>query len=141
MTAEVCYPLGESPAGTLHTPTDVPLEDVSLEAVLDGSVKAHDLRISTETLFMQAEIAERSGFKQLAENLRRAAEMVSMPDSEILRIYSALRPRRSTEAELLQIAAELEEGYGASRVAGFIREAALAYQTRRLTRDDAPPTS
>ena len=141
MTAEIRYPLGESPAGTLQSSTGLPLEDLSLDAVLDGSLKAHDLRICQETLCMQAEIAGRSGFIQLAENLRRAAEMVSMSDGEILRIYSALRPRRSTSVELLQIASDLEAKYGASRVAGFIREAAQAYQARRLTREEAPSSS
>ena len=37
---------------------------------------------------------------QLAENLRRAAELAPLPDDTILEIYTALRPARSSAAEL-----------------------------------------
>ena len=138
VTAEPRYPLGEMPAGSLFTPTGLPLEEITLEAVLDGSLGAQDLRISRDTLILQAEIAEGSGFTQLGQNLRRAAEMASIPDHEILQIYTALRPRRSTYAGLIQLAADLENRYAASLLADFIREAAGAYRARRLTRDDPP---
>ncbi|MGQ9533490.1 MAG: diol dehydratase small subunit, partial [Desulfotomaculales bacterium] len=83
-----------------------------------------------ETLRLQAEIAAAVGRRQLAENLRRAAELTAIPDERILEIYNALRPYRSTKAELLAIADELESRYGARINAAFIREAAEVYERR-----------
>ncbi len=83
-----------------------------------------DLRVTAEALEHQAEVAEGEGRPQLAENLRRAAELVNVPEDEILRIYNAMRPNRSTRGELLAIAQQLEAAYGAKRCAALIREAA-----------------
>ncbi len=44
----------------------------------------------------------------VARNFRRAAELIAIPDERILAIYNALRPFRSSQAELLAIADELE---------------------------------
>ena len=41
-----------------------------------------------------------AGRPQLADNLLRAAELAPLPDETILEIYTALRPRRSSAAEL-----------------------------------------
>jgi propanediol dehydratase small subunit len=46
-------------------------------------------------------------------------------------VYSALRPRRATAAELEDWAARLES-LGAERTAAFVREAAAAYAERGL---------
>ena len=54
--------------------------------------------ISSETLLHQAEVAEQAGRRQLGENLRRAAELVPVPDDFLLQVYNALRPHRSTFA-------------------------------------------
>ena len=43
------------------------------------------------------------GREAFAGNLRRAAELISVPDERILEIYNALRPYRSTKEELLNI--------------------------------------
>jgi propanediol dehydratase small subunit len=51
-------------------------------------------------------------------------------DERILQIYNALRPYRSTKAELLAIADELEHQYGAKINAEFVREAAAVYEAR-----------
>ena len=48
------------------------------------------------------------GFRQLAANLRRAAELTAVPNAELLRMYEMLRPGRSTYAELQELAARLE---------------------------------
>ncbi|GIV84471.1 MAG: hypothetical protein KatS3mg052_1478 [Candidatus Roseilinea sp.] len=82
----------------------------------------------------QAGAAQAAGFTQLAENLRRAAELTAVPKEELLRIYEALRPGRATQAELLAIAEALERDYGAQQTAAFIREAAAEYARRRLFR-------
>jgi propanediol dehydratase small subunit len=135
MASETRYPLGDQPLDAVHTATGKPVDQITLDAVLQGRVSATDLRISGETLRKQADIAEQAGFKPFAENLRRAAELVDIPDDELMRIYTALRPLRSTYAELSALADELERGYGAVRMAGLIRAAAEAYAARGMTRE------
>ncbi|MGH3132503.1 MAG: diol dehydratase small subunit [Gaiellaceae bacterium] len=49
-------------------------------------------------------------------------------------MYTALRPRRATAAELEEWAARLE-GHGAEKSAAFVREAATAYSERGLLAD------
>ena len=136
MATEYCYPLGQHHADSLRAATGLTLGQLTLDAVMEGRVDSGGLRISDETLRMQAAIAERAGFRQFAENLRRGAELVNVPESEILRVYTALRPRRSTYAELLNLAEKLEQQYRANLVAKMIREAAEAYKVRGLSRDN-----
>lgn len=121
------YPLSEKRPDRLTTPTGAAWKDIDLQSVLDGTLGMSDLRIAPETLELQARIAESAGRRQLAENLRRAAELVGVPESKILEVYQALRPGRSTPAELECLAGELESQYQASRCARFLREAAQAY--------------
>lgn len=90
--------------------------------------------ISYETLVHQAEIAERAGRRQLAENLRRAAELVDVPDDFILQVYNALRPRRSTAAELAAYALRLRDEFHAPHCARWMEEAAAVYAGRHLLR-------
>lgn len=125
------YPLSQKHPELLKSATGKSFTDITLEEVLKGNVKADDLRISPETLLMQAEIAEKVGRKQFANNLRRAAELTRVPDERILEIYNALRPYRSTKEELLAIADELENKYNAPICAAFVREAADVYERRK----------
>jgi propanediol dehydratase small subunit len=85
-----------------------------------------DMRVTAASLDRQARIAESAGRRQLAENLRRAAELVDVPDSVILRVYNALRPGRATAADLTALAGDMETVYGARRCAALIREACLS---------------
>ncbi len=103
---------------------------VDLTAVAAGELSIDDLQITPETLRAQAAIAEQAGFVQLAQNLRRAAELTAVPNTELLAMYEALRPRRSTYAALLALAERLAERYGAPQTAAFVREAADAYRAR-----------
>jgi propanediol dehydratase small subunit len=128
------YPLGLKRPDLLHTPTGKNYSDLTLEAALRGEVQADDLRISPETLQMHAQICDSLGKVQLAKNFRRAAELIGISDARILEIYNALRPRRSTKEELLDIAEELETHYKARENAAFIREAAGVYERRNLLR-------
>ncbi len=123
------YPLSEKRPDRLTTPTGVSWKDIDLQSVLDGSLRMSDLRIAPETLELQAQIAESAGRRQLAENLRRAAELVNVPETRILEVYQALRPGRSTPSRLEELAAELESEYRARRCARFLREAAQAYHS------------
>jgi propanediol dehydratase small subunit len=108
-----------------------PVEEITVEAAVRGELGPTDVRIHPETLRRQADVAERHGNPELAENLRRAAELAALPDAEVLAIYEALRPRRATGAELESIAARLEGG-GARRCAALVREAAEIYGDRHL---------
>ena len=123
------YPLSEKRPDRLATPTGVSWKDIDLQSVLDGSLRMSDLRIAPETLELQAQIAESAGRRQLAENLRRAAELVRVPETKILEVYQALRPGRSTPSQLKRLAGELESEYQARRCARFLREAAQAYHS------------
>ena len=83
---------------------------------------------------MQAAVALAAGRTQLAESLERAAELAAVPDELLLEVYTALRPRRATAAELEEWASRLE-AHGAAKTAAFVREAAVAYAERGLLVD------
>ena len=98
--------------------------------VINGELSADDMRIAPETLEMQAQVAESVHREAFAGNLRRAAELIAVPDDRLLEIYNALRPYRSTKQELLDIAGELDGKYGAKTAASLVREAAEVYEKR-----------
>jgi len=108
------------------------VESLTLEAVRAGEIGVADLRIHPETLERQAVVAEQHGNPQLADNLRRAAELTLLPDDEVLGIYEALRPGRSTAAELAELAGSLADR-GLPRCAALVAEAADVYARRGLT--------
>jgi propanediol dehydratase small subunit len=118
------YPFYETSRGRLRLPGGRKLEELTLEAVLEGRIGPAELGIAPETLRAQAEVAEGAGFRQLAATLRRAAELARLPEEKVLAIYEALRPRRASARELEAVARELEEVHGAPLTAAFVREAA-----------------
>lgn len=133
---ELDYPLGEKRKEWLKTPTGKTLDDITLENVLDENIKAQDIRISSETLNLQGEVAETAGQPTIKRNFQRASELVKISDERILEIYNALRPNRSSKEELLAIADELENKYGAVVNTNFVREAADIYEKRGKLRKD-----
>ena len=108
------------------------VDQLTVEAVRAGEVGLADLRIHPETLERQAVVAEQHGNPQLAENLRRAAELTRLPDEEVLAVYEALRPGRSTPAQLTELAASLG-ARGLPRCAALLTEAAEVYARRGLS--------
>ncbi len=130
------YPLYSKHPEYIKTNTGKSLDDITLQNIADGNIKAEDVRISPQTLAMQSQIAESMGRPQLAENFRRAQELIAVPDARILEMYNALRPNRSTKQELLSIADELENQYKAVITAGLVREAAEVYERRNKLRKD-----
>ena len=110
-----------------------PLEELTLETAVRGGLVPADLRVHPETLRRQAQVAEQHGNPQLGENLRRAAELTALTDDEVLAVYEALRPGRSTGAELEALAARLDTA-AAARNAALVREAAVVYERRGLLR-------
>lgn len=126
------YPLGTRRPDLITTPSGASLDDLSLDQLRAGVIAAEDVRATPKTLRMQAEIAETVNRHQLAENLRRAAELTRVPDDVILAIYTALRPGRSNAAGLKEWARTLEDDFDAPSVAAFVREALEASISRGL---------
>ena len=118
------YPLSEKSPELLRTPSGVRFADITLEAVMAGAIGMEDLRVTAEALEMQAQVADAANRPQLAENLRRAAELVAVPEETILEIYRALRPGRADRESLSALAERLTTEYGAVRCAALVREAA-----------------
>jgi len=127
------YPLAETQADAVVGLRGRRLSDITLDAVLDGSVTMADLRITPEALRAQAEIARDAGRPTLALNFERASELVNVPQDVIMQVYELLRPGRArTKQQLLDTAAMLSTQYGAMRIAAFVEEAAEIYEQRGL---------
>ena len=124
-------PVPGSDPRTCRALSDRLLDEITLEAAVRGDLSPADLRVHPETLRQQAGIAEEHVNLQLGENLRRAAELTALADDDVLAIYEALRPGRSTRAELASIAARLEAAE-APLCAALVREAAAVYERRGL---------
>lgn len=130
------YPLAQKRPDLVKTSTGLSLADITLDKVASGKVNFEDMKIRPETLEYQAQIAEACGRPQLANNIRRAAELTRLSDQRVLEIYESLRPYRSSKKELLDIANELESQYQARICAALVREAAEVYEKRgRLRRE------
>ena len=106
--------------------------ELTLEAVRRGELGLPDLRIHPGTLERQAAVAGRHGNPQLAENLRRAAELTKLTDEEVLAIYEALRPGRPPAAAARGSAADLGSPPGLPLCAALLAEAAAVYARRGL---------
>jgi propanediol dehydratase small subunit len=125
------YPLAESDAGEARTSSGRRIAEITLDAVVRGEIGPGDIRISPDVLRQQADFAEQGGNPQLADNLRRGAELVAFSDEDLLELYESLRPGRSSALELEQLADRLETG-GAVLCAALVREARGAYVRRGL---------
>jgi propanediol dehydratase small subunit len=122
-------------SNSVHTASGRTLDELNIEALRAGELTAEDFCISGETLHRQADAAEAAGYWQLAENLRRAAELTGISNQEMLDIYNALRPSRSTYNELITLADRLENDLDAPLTAAFVRGAAQVYQERGILRN------
>jgi propanediol dehydratase small subunit len=134
MNPNPTYPLADDDPNTIQSASGRTLSELTLDAVLSHDLNAADFRIHPETLRRQAEISRQAGIDRLAENLGRASELTSVPNTIILEIYHALRPGRSSYPELTALAEQLEQEYHAPHTASLVRQAAEAYQTRGLLR-------
>ena len=77
------YPLANKHPEWVKTATNKTLDDFTLENVLSNKVTAQDMRITPETLRLQASIAKDAGRDRLAMNFERAAELTAVPDDRI----------------------------------------------------------
>jgi propanediol dehydratase small subunit len=123
----------------IRSQTGRALDELTLENLLAGNLTPDDFRISAETLCAQAEAAEAAGYRQVAENFRRAAELTQLSNEEVLAMYTTLRPGRTTYTQLIALAERLENALAAPLTAALVREAAEVYRERGLvdTRRDA----
>jgi propanediol dehydratase small subunit len=129
--AELRYPLGQHNRGDVRSQTGKTADELTVDDIRSGVVTATDAAVDPDTLRRQAEFAEQGGNPQLADNLRRGAELALFSDDDVLRFYDALRPGRSSVAELEKIATELDAG-GGERCAALVREAIEHYRRRGL---------
>ncbi|WP_085650368.1 diol dehydratase small subunit [Limosilactobacillus reuteri] len=130
------YPLYEKHRDIIKTPSGKSLDDVTLESIDKGQIDRKDLRITSEALKMQGDVAGAAGRKTLQMNFYRAAELTRIPDDRLLEMYNALRPYRSTKQDLLDIANELRTKYNAKICAGWFEEAAKYYESRKKLKGD-----
>ena len=128
------YPLMATVGDDLTSSGGRRLAEVPLDAVAADALAADDIQVSAATLAAQADIAEQAGYRALAQNLRRAAELTAVPNEELLKMYEQVRPGRSTYIELVRLADRLEQQFAAPITAEFVREAAQVYRNRNLLR-------
>lgn len=126
------YPLQEKHADVIKSKSGKKLDEFTIEHVLSDKISSEDIKISKEVLFLQAEVARQQGKIQMAKNFIRAAELVDVPDDEILRIYNLMRPYRATEMDFLETAQKLKFKYNAPICSDFIMETLEIYQKRDL---------
>ncbi len=117
----------------IRTASGRALSELTLDALRNGTLDRGDLRISREQLEAQAAAADAAGLRQLAENLRRAAELTAVANDRVFAIYDRLRPGRATHGELMALAKTLADEQ-LPRLAAFVREAADAYQARGIVK-------
>lgn len=129
--AELSYPLAATSRDAVRTASGKTVAEITLDQVVSGQIGSKDVAVAPETLLLQADFAEAGGNPQLAENLRRGAELTAFSDDELLQFYEMLRPGRSSTDELDSLAASLDER-GAELCAALVREARAAYMRRRL---------
>ena len=108
-------------------------ERFTVQAAVDGKLELSDLRMDPATLAHQAAVAKDHGNPQLADNFLRAAELATLDGEEVMGLYEALRPHRSTADELDALRATLD-ARGAHRCAELVRQAAVVYTRRGLLR-------
>lgn len=107
--------------------------ELTPDRLAGGDLDPDDVRIHPHTLLRQAAVAEAHANPQLAANFRRAAELALLPEADVLSLYEALRPHRSTADELEQLAVRLDR-VPAPHCAALVREAAAVYAGRGLLR-------
>jgi len=108
-------------------------EELTTDALAREELSTDDVRIHPDTLQAQADVAERHGNPQLAANFRRGAELARLSEAEVMALYEALRPHRSSAEELAALAGQLDQ-QAAPLCAALVREAAEVYDRRGLVR-------
>lgn len=126
------YPLKEKRPHLVKSRSGKHMDDITLKGIMEDTITADDIKISSEVLMYQAEVARQDGKIQLANNFIRSAELIDVPDERILEIYNMLRPNRSTKTELKMLSKELRQKYGANGCADLVDETLRVYIKRDL---------
>lgn len=127
------FPLAEQRPELVSGARGKKLDELTLEALIQGDVEMQDLRITATALHQQAVIARDANRAALAANFDRAAELTNIPQDVIMSFYELLRPGRAREKQtLLDVAHQLRTEYNAPLMAIFIEEAADVYERRGL---------
>lgn len=127
------YPISEKRPDLVRALSGKPLGEITLDAVVAGTITMQDLAIHADALRRQAEIARAADRPTLAANFERAADLVAVPQDLVMRAYELLRPGRSSaKDDILAMAGTLRRDYGAERIAAFMEEAAAVYEQRGL---------
>ena len=126
------YPLGVNEADTITSKTGKKLNQITLDEVTKGNITAEDIKISSDMLRRQGQVAHEADNPQMEANFERAAELVNVPDDVILNMYNKLRPNRATKRELVLMAQELLEKYQAPHCAKLVLEAAEICEKRGI---------
>lgn len=127
------YPIAEKRPELVKGPRGKGNDEITLEALASGAVTIEDLRITSDALRLQAEVARAAGRPTLAENFERSAELVAVPQDFIMQVYELLRPGRAkSKHEIIGAAARLRSEFGAKLMADFVEEAAEVYEKRGL---------
>jgi len=127
------YPLAENRPDSVVGARNKTLDALTMDAVMNGDVTMEDLRITPRALKQQAQIARSVGRAELAENFERAAEMATIPQDRIMKLYELLRPGRAESKEtLMKEANALKVEFNAPLLAAFVEEAAALYDRRGL---------
>ncbi len=109
------------------------ITEITVGNAVDGKLGLSDLRMDPAALAHQAVLADEGGNPQLAENFLRAAELATIDDEQVMALYEALRPYRSTATDLEELRASLL-AKAAPRCAALVEQAAVAYARRGLLR-------
>jgi len=126
------YPLGEKYSASIKSKSGKSLDEINIEAIMNGQVTSEDIKISREVLILQAEVARADGKIQMAKNFIRSAELIEIPDDKVLEMYNMLRPNRSTESDLENLAALLLNEYNAEMCSDLVLETLKVYKKRDL---------
>jgi len=132
---EADYPIGDKKPELIFSATGKAYKELTLEKLLAGELKPEDLRIRPETLELQAQVADSVHRDAFGRNLRRAAELIAVPDARLLEIYNAMRPYKSTKEEFMAIADELKNQYNAPISAALVAEAGEVCYNRKRTKE------
>lgn len=109
------------------------MSEITVTNAVDGKLGLGDLRMDPAVLAHQARVAGDGGNPQMAENFLRAAELALIDDEQVMALYEALRPHRSTADDLEQLRARLLAD-GAPRCAALVEQAVVVYERRGLLR-------
>jgi propanediol dehydratase small subunit len=77
------YPLFEHERHRIKSITNKPIGEIQIANLAAGELVPEDLRIHSDSLLDQAQIARQAGFSRLAENLERAAELTRLPNEDL----------------------------------------------------------